>query len=222
MKWRWNPANQSWDQVEGSGHESIKAEEPEIVEVIPDYADTLTAYRTWHVDDYRLHSLNQATDVPWPVSGPYMAKCARSTDTDIITKMLVATGYVDLKDLPKKRQVQPPCGPDDPDRPYDGGHLCGIYTWKNVTEAIKYESNKPFPIVGMVQIGGKVIEHELGYRSQYAMPVCLYILEDFGPDWDSKDIKAFEEMIVRTAGVYTIPVAYLKKKGTEWLPLESL
>src|SRR4051812_35893805 len=63
-----------------------------------------------------------------------------------------------------------------------GAHLapsaectCGVYAHKTRTAAIKHAHTVAGAILGEVELWGKVVEHEHGYRAQYATPRALWV-----------------------------------------------
>ncbi len=59
-------------------------------------------------------------------------------------------------------------------------HGSGIYTLKEPEYAL-FHAGLPHGVLGRVAIWGDIIEHEKGYRSQYAYPIKL--IEFPGQDW---------------------------------------
>jgi len=58
---------------------------------------------------------------------------------------------------------------------------CGIYALKEYAEALAMCYLSYDCIVGEVNLWGKVREHQLGYRAQYAYPKCFLIPESLLP-----------------------------------------
>src|SRR4051812_13449700 len=63
-----------------------------------------------------------------------------------------------------------------------GAHLapsaectCGVYAHKTRKAAIKHARMVSGAILGEVELWGKVVEHEHGYRAQYARPRALWV-----------------------------------------------
>lgn len=60
-------------------------------------------------------------------------------------------------------------------RPIEGSHGCGFHAWKEFDDAANYRDslgrynlNTHDGIIGQVKLWGTVLEHELGYRAQFA------------------------------------------------------
>jgi hypothetical protein len=109
---------------------------------VPDGIDPITAFRAWHVDsDLRLHSLNhQATWVP----GEWIsARCSRQRHS-----------------APRE------------------GCTCGLYAATDLDEVFAVapirmlltsgEHRSSGAVIGRVQLAGKIIEHDRGYRAEHA------------------------------------------------------
>jgi hypothetical protein len=66
----------------------------------------------------------------------------------------------------------------DPVVPTEEGHL-GIYAWRSRGQLIDIIQLDAFtvPVWGQVSLWGTVIEHELGYRAEFAYPYSLMLLE---------------------------------------------
>lgn len=53
---------------------------------------------------------------------------------------------------------------------------CGVYAWKHIPEKWNLPSGI-VPVYGVVELTGKVIVHQRGYRAQYARPVAVQYAE---------------------------------------------
>ena len=156
-----------------------------MADLIPDYCEPLLAWRVWNVkfirqarvideDPIAGNVTYQADDVPHLSS-------AHSTIWQpyerLEAKHHVAAHYPEL--LPP---IPPPASPCD-DCPCDawdrewGTFGCGIYGVKSAEILKTFERHiSPYTmctIVGQVALWGRIVEHELGYRAQYAYPKCL-------------------------------------------------
>lgn len=73
------------------------------------------------------------------------------------------------------------CSKGHTDVPHEGLHCCGFYTGvsKEHLVEMRYNNYTPehghFVVIGQVALCGKVIPGDLGWRSQYAWPVKLYV-----------------------------------------------
>lgn len=111
---------------------------------IPDYLSPITGYRVWQWDRAGLRSLNGET---WQPGQPLEARCRLS-------------GFVHRR----RRGASL--------RPHDAPHLnctCGIYAGKSL-EHLRRPGYQGSLIYGQVLLWGAIIEHERGWRSQYAYP----------------------------------------------------
>ncbi len=111
---------------------------------IPDYISPITGYRVWQWHRAGLRSLNGET---WHHGEPLEARC-RSSER-----------------LHWRRHRANP-------RPHDAPHLhctCGIYASKSV-EHLRRPGYQRSLIYGQVLLWGTIVEHQRGWRSQYAYP----------------------------------------------------
>lgn len=110
----------------------------------PDYISPIIGCRLWHWDGAGLRSLNGE---PWRPGEPLEASCRLSEFTHW------RRHRVDL-------------------RPHDAPHLkctCGIYASKNL-EHLRRPGYQRSLIYGQVLLWGTLVEHQRGWRSQYAYP----------------------------------------------------
>jgi hypothetical protein len=123
---------------------------------IPDLLSPIVGYRAWHWDDSGLRSF---MGQPWLPMQPLEAQCR-------------ATGGREQVRLKSAHKVQ-------------GIPLlkcsCGIYA----TKSLNHLRQTPYycsrsTIYGEVCLWGSVVEHELGWRAQFAYPLALHVrLENF-------------------------------------------
>ncbi len=71
--------------------------------------------------------------------------------------------------------------------PPSDGCRCGVYALPTLKDAQGYFDNRQMfdghtLLVGSVSMWGRVVEHEAGFRSQYAYPKTLYLPSDFDLD----------------------------------------
>ena len=111
---------------------------------IPDYTSPITGYRVWQWDRAGLRSLNGKT---WQHGEPLEAKCRLSE-------------FVHCRRHRAKL------------RPHDAPLLncaCGIYASKSL-EHLRRPGYQRSLIYGQVLLWGTIVEHQRGWRSQYAYP----------------------------------------------------
>ena len=111
---------------------------------IPDYTSPITGYRVWQWDRAGLRSLNGKT---WQHGEPLEAKCRLSE-------------FVHWRRHRAKL------------RPHDAPHLnctCGIYASKSL-EHLRRPGYQRSLIYGQGLLWGTIVEHQRGWRSQYAYP----------------------------------------------------
>lgn len=65
-----------------------------------------------------------------------------------------------------------------PGQPCEGTGLsennhAGVHAWKSLQKAKEYAEDEAPAVVGKVKLWGEIVEHELGYRGEYAKPVEL-------------------------------------------------
>jgi hypothetical protein len=126
---------------------------------IPDYCDALTAYRAWDVKSNGL-LVGQHVHETWP---PYEAMQARCTEP-------IMGGDPHLQDGKYLPAPIFKCG-------------CGVHAHKTIeatrTRLRTLEAHNYFNsmistwVWGTVKLWGRVIEHEHGYRAEYAYPADL-------------------------------------------------
>ena len=76
--------------------------------------------------------------------------------------------------------------------PPDSACSCGIYAWKSVDQLQRLGYASDGGVCGEVYLWGTVIEHELGWRAQYAYPKSFVIPPDLVP-WPLRKIEAMAE-----------------------------
>jgi hypothetical protein len=117
---------------------------------IPDYISPIVAYRTWQWGAEGLQSLN---NLSWVPKQPMKANCPRQR-----------CGY------------NPKTGGWINDSPAETC-TCGIYAAKNHQHLVDtgYAGELHVCVHGEVNLWGKIWEHQLGYRAEYAYPRNLTI-----------------------------------------------
>lgn len=136
--------------------------------MIPDYFEALTGYRAFGVFRNGL-LVGQAHTEPWPPYQPFVARCGDA-------------GYGFSHHILDGAFIAPPVQQC----------TCGIYALKNRAEAkLRMLSsdlslqrfgphgspNPEFSCWGSVSLWGRVIEHERGYRAEYAYPSELWMTD---------------------------------------------
>jgi len=100
---------------------------------------------------------------------------------------------------------------------------CGIYAAKSLDLAASYlppalrkiygvQLTRTRCVIGKVALWGVVIEHEKGYRAQYAKPLSLHVPVSFGFPVASDHTDA-ELVARRLAHAYEIPVKMFRRVG---------
>jgi hypothetical protein len=151
--------------------------------VIPDYFEAITAYRCWDVFPNGL-LCGQAVQEPWPMFQPMVARCAAAGS---------ANGYAahvsDLGDY-----IDAPVFACD----------CGVHAYRTLEEAERritadpnagYVFHRPsIRAWGALKLWGKLVEHEQGYRAQFAYPSDLFC-ED-------------EALALKVSALYGVPCVF--------------
>lgn len=136
---------------------------------------SIIAWRIWYAEkvlfssypielDYRLCSVGK--QAIWPPRKKIIAKCLALVSRQDSYVPYELSGY--------SHEV-----PDD-------SCSCGIYAMRTKTDLIKYLDGKHMnladsntgviKVIGRVSLYGETIEHENGYRAQYAYPYALMVL----------------------------------------------
>jgi|SRR5271168_589869 len=120
---------------------------------IPDYISPIVGYRAWTWNTLGLRSLSGTL---WRPGQPQVARCRAST----------VVGRSKAND-------------DVHDAPHEGC-TCGIYATKTLHHfrSARYDR---YGIHGEVYLWGTVVEHELGYRAQFAYPKNFVLPADTLP-----------------------------------------
>lgn len=122
---------------------------------IPDYVTCLTGYRVWKVEYRYLYSIAWRKGLAPGIATK--ALCARANYEGF--KWYGPYGGHDTSTAPVEQ-----CG-------------CGYYSFKSLEDLATGYSLDDYRemVVGVVDIWGRVIEHEKGYRSEYMYPRELWI-----------------------------------------------
>jgi hypothetical protein len=146
-------------------------DETGLEEVVFFDSEPVVAWRVWLVatDDGEPQSLRSISyRIRWPKRKPMRAHCLFTL----------------------RHPVKGPTGPLTPPQPHPGeqcpvlSHQCGIYALKEPDDLPKWAPTfsawaPGMPrVIGQVALWGRVLEHELGYRAEYAYPVSFVQPED--------------------------------------------
>jgi len=123
---------------------------------VPDYISPITAYRAWQWNANGLRSLNGER---WLPGHPLTASCR----VDAISS---------ISGLSKVTH--------NPDELPHFGCTCGVYAAKTI-EHLRQCGYKKFGVHGEVCLWGKVVEHERGWRAQFAYPKTFIVAPDKFP-----------------------------------------
>jgi hypothetical protein len=124
---------------------------------IPDLLSSITGYRVWTWDSTGLKSLSAKR---WHPGQALAARCRASTVVGTIAGGTEAAN--DTHDAP------------------EANCTCGIYATKTF-DHFRGAGYERYGIHGEVNLWGKIVEHELGYRAQFAYPRNLVIPPDTLP-----------------------------------------
>ena len=117
---------------------------------IPDYISPIVGYRVWRWVAAGLKSLNGE---PWSPGKPLAAACRASNRRTTVGR---AEPAHDANDAPQEK-----C-------------RCGVYASKSL-EHLHTTGYERYGICGEVNLWGTVVEHEQGFRAQFAYPKNLYL-----------------------------------------------
>ena len=121
---------------------------------IPDFISPALAWRVWQWDAAGLKSLNGE---PWLPGKPPRAGCRASGSRTLIG----------IPNIPKIANI-----------PHDAPEFkctCGIYGSKSLDQLRRTQFWQYGSIHGEVNLWGSVVEHEQGFRAEFAYPKTLYL-----------------------------------------------
>jgi hypothetical protein len=132
--------------------------------VTPDLATPIIGYRSWVLDTDRrserlrliLRSMVKR-DAVWPVRKAMAARCLCDDQRGYIVPF---RGWLPVATSKLKYPTE--------------AHSCGIYAFKNLENTAKMSRTGPPVVFGKCALWGRVIEHERGYRAQFAYPLSLF------------------------------------------------
>jgi hypothetical protein len=117
---------------------------------VPDYISPIAAYRVWQWDTTGLKSL---CGEPWSPGKPLAARCRVYSAGTIVGRAEAA---------------------HDTHEPPQTDCTCGVYAAKSL-EHLCSAGYEGYGIHGEVHLWGTVVEHELGWRAQFAYPKSLVL-----------------------------------------------
>ena len=132
---------------------------------IPDYISPIVGYRVWKWEKTGLKSL---CGERWKPSQLLAARCRASVVVGPIAGRAEAV--------------------HDAHEPPQTDCTCGVYAAKNI-EHLRQLGYEGRGIRGEVHLWGTVVEHELGWRAQFAYPKTLFLPPDLIPS-DTKEMEA--------------------------------
>jgi hypothetical protein len=155
---------------------------------IPDYISPIVGCRVWQWDTTGLKSL---CGEPWHPGQPLAARCRVYSAMTIVGRAEAAHGAHDAP--------QANC-------------TCGVYATKSL-EHLRTTGYARYGIHGEVNLWGTLVEHELGYRAQFAYPKNFALPPDTLP-FTLAEMQSRLQML--TAYRVDIFVADLKKNIPLW------
>jgi hypothetical protein len=137
---------------------------------VPDYISPIIGYRVWKWENTGLKSL---CGERWHSGQSLAARCRASVVVGPIAGR--AEAVHDAHDVP-----QADC-------------TCGVYAVKTL-DHFRSAGYERFGIHGEVYLWGTVVEHELGWRAQFAYPKTLFLPPDLIPS-DTKEMESHLEAL---------------------------
>jgi hypothetical protein len=176
------------------------------VPAIPDYISPIVGYRVWKWDANELWSLNGEA---WLPGRALTATCCRSE-----LKPRNGARWIPGWALPTN------CPADEHEPPADGCS-CGVYAAKNRESLQKMIGGVEYFVHGEVHLWGKVVEHDHGYRAQFAYPKSLILSPNIDPRLETS---CLESLMVYGVDISIPPNVLLWTKssgytsaGFDWL-----
>lgn len=134
--------------------------------IVPDYISPIIGYRTWQWDRLGLRSLNNERWVPGEA---LEAKCKPTSKPKRVAATLRHFWH-------------------DHNPPHERC-TCGIYAAKNLQHLIDIRYIRDNEVRGEVYLWGKVWDHSLGYRAQYAYPKTFVLAYELVPRPDELECR---------------------------------
>lgn len=97
---------------------------------------------------------------PWPRRAPLQAFCAKTGERKVCKH-----GYMGKSKAASFAALLRG----------DTGHVCGIHAFKTEEQALLHKLTAGGEAVGQVSLWGHVVEHEEGYRAEFAYPYSLQL-----------------------------------------------
>lgn len=143
-------------------------------ELVPDLPAPIRAYRAWSTDGTRLMGMG---GVIWPAGEPLKARCQSiAHPRGDYHRRSLAMSYSLTGHYEEPTPVIHECPSPNSDDHH--GYGCGIYAYRDPSRFVGSRTyvnvDDEGQVIGCVELGGKVYEHEHGYRAEYAMPVAFY------------------------------------------------
>jgi hypothetical protein len=140
---------------------------PDRPDQVPDSIEPLVGYRAWHVARASLlpigHRDPAATTSPWDGANRHWvsATCSFETPEPVTDSMRER-----LQHIYSKLGLPSESFPEGPHTVPGEGCSCGFYAMKELSSMLGFSA--PGVVLGRVELAGKVIEHNLGYRAERA------------------------------------------------------
>jgi hypothetical protein len=143
----------------------------------PDYISPIVAYRLWQWDASGLKSLN---GVPWVAGQPLTARCG----------VLRRGKFVGLPAHPDHNVPQTDC-------------RCGVYASK-ILDTLRSMCFWDWGVRGEVFLWGTVVEHQHGWRAQFAYPKSLHVPSDILPATLAEIRSRFQSLVAYGCDIFIL------------------
>ena len=132
-----------------------------VVEQIPDRIEPVIGYRNWWTLENGLYSIGWSTTHWQPLK---MISAIHIFNIDNI---------IPYNDICKQHTIDNCRGSKS--EVFDDVYKCGVHATKQELEVNMRFIAGTRIVYGQVYLWGLIVEHELGYRAEYAYPKCLYL-----------------------------------------------
>ncbi len=179
---------------------------------VSDYAGMLQGWRLWIAQRHKIRYIDPSTGTKRKRRGPYLLRSVVSDDLWRPKRPMIADcnqtpGY--LFDLTHK---------DDDDICPDSECKCGIYAVESLEKLMgiydgttklffRFDMEIHTAVVGKVDMWGKVIPGEWGWRAQYAYPSELYVVDTFAGKITNRHVH-----VVNDLKNYEVPIGFMSPK----------